>query len=269
MRTALMLLAVAIAPLAAQQPTKATQAGAPAAQRIAGGIVPTWGEMDKTVRARWAESYPRETVVAVEKVGDPQYIDEPGKIETSSTTMYSNVWDWSWNSTTYTTVTKGREGAYLRQDVAVTAERQNKTRAKFQVAALYKLVGGKWTFAEIPVGKVEELAGAGAPAQPSDADAAKIFVDAWTASRPDFTTQGATIVAKEFHQSGGRYWLTYKLKVNVTGTDKAPASLKGKQAVCEPADYSSVLKWDKDAVKWVADASMIGMINETSYCTVP
>jgi hypothetical protein len=258
----------ALTPLGAQQP-RAAQAGAPAPQRIAGAVVPAWTQMEQKLRARWAESYPRETVVAVEKVGEPKYIDEPGKIETSSSTSYSSVWDWSWSSSTHTTVTKGREGAFLRQDVAVTAERPNKTRAKFHVAALYKLTGGQWSFVEIPVGKVEEIAGAGAPAQPSDDEAAKLFAAAWTASRPDFTVHGATVVSKEFRQSGGRYWLTYKLKVDVTGTDKAPASLRGNRAVCEPADYSSVLRWDKDAAKWVADDKMIATVNETSYCTVP
>ena len=264
-------LAAATTPITAQQPQPArpAQAGTPAPQKVAGAVIPAWAQIEKSLRARWAESYPRETVVTVEKVGEPQYIDEPGKIETSSSTMYSNVWDWSWNSTTHTTVTKGREGAFLRQDVAVTAERPNKTRAKFHVAALYKLQGGQWSFVEVPVGKVEEIAGAGAPAQPSDADAAKIFADAWSSSRPDFTVHGATVVSKEFKQSGGRYWVTYKLKVDVTGTDKAPASLKGNRAVCEPADYSSVLKWDKDAAKWVADDKMIAMVNETSACTVP
>lgn len=259
-----------LAALAAQQPSRpATQAGAPAAQKIGGAVVPTWAQMEKSLRGRWAETYPRELVVAVEKVGEPKYIDEPGKIETSSSTMYSNVWDWSWSSTTYTTVTKGREGAFLRQDVAVTAERPNKTRGKFHVAALYKLEGGQWSFVEIPVGKVEEIAGAGAPTQPTDDEAAKIFAAAWTSARPDFTVHGATVLSKEFKQSGGRYWLTYKLKVDVTGTDKAPASLKGNRAVCEPADYSSVLKWDKDAAKWVADDKMIAMVNETSSCAIP
>jgi hypothetical protein len=250
----------------AQQPT---QASAPPARRIAGAVAPTWPQIEKSLRERWAQSYPRETVVAVDKAGEPQYIEEPGKIETTSSTMYSNVWDWSWNSTTHTTVTKGREGAYLRQDIAVTAERPNKTRAKFHVAALYKLTGGQWSFVEVPVGKVEELAGASAPAQPTDAEAAKLFAAAWTATRPDFTVHGATVVSKEFKQSGGRYWLTYKLKVDVTGTDKAPASLKGNRALCEPADYSSVLRWDKESAKWVADDKMIAMVNETSYCTVP
>ena len=263
-RAVLTALVVA-APLAAQP----TQAGAPPAKRIGGAVVPAWPQTEKSLRERWAASYPRETVVAVEKIGEPQYIEEPGKIDMTSSQSYSSVWDWSWSSTTTTTITKGREGAYLRQDVAVTAERQNKTRAKFQVAALYKLTGGQWSFVEVPVGKVEELAGAGAPAQPSDEDAASIFAAAWNASRPDFTVQRVTVVAREFKQSGGRYWLTYKLKVDVTGTEKAPAAFKGNRAVCEPADYSSVLRWDKDAAKWMADDKMIAMVNETSACAVP
>lgn len=39
--------------------------------------------------------------------------------------------------------------------------------------------------------------------QPSDQDVAKIFSDAWTSARPDFTVQTVSVRTKEFHQSGG------------------------------------------------------------------
>ena len=250
----------------AQQPT---QAGAPPTAKVGGAAVPLWPTIEKTIRGQWAERYARETIVAIEKVGEPKFTDEPGKIETTTSSASSSVWDWSWNETTWSTTTKGREGAFLRQTMIVTAERPNKTRAKFTVAALYKLVGSQWQFVEMPVGKVEELAGAGAPAQPSDAEASKIFAAAWTASRPDFTVHAVKVNAKEFHQSGGRYWISYKLAIEVTGTDKAPASLKAKRALCEPADYNSQLKWDKDATKWTADEKTISMINETADCKEP
>lgn len=263
--TRMVATALLASSLASAQPTKQPQQAA-AVQKVGGGVVPTWAQIEKLTRDRWAEMYPRETIVSIERIGEPKFTDEPGKVETSTSSSMSSVWDWSWNETTWQTTTKGREGAFLRQTMNVTAERPNKTRAKFNVGALYKLVGSQWTFVEIPVGKVEEIAGAGAPAQPSDADASKIFADAWTRTRPDFTEISVKVNAREFHQSGGRYWLTYKLSVDATGTEKGPATLKGKRAVCEPADYSSVLKWDKDAAKWVADESMIGMINETSAC---
>lgn len=249
----------------AQQPT---QAGA-APAKIGGAVVPLWPAMEKTVRSQWAERYARETIVAIEKVGEPKFTDEPGKVETTTSSAMSSVWDWSWNETSWSTTTKGREGAFLRQTMIVTAERPNKTRAKFTVAALYKLAGGQWTFVEIPVGKVEELAGSGAPAQLADADAEKVFADAWTRSRPDFTVHGVKIKAKEFHQSGGRYWVTFKLTVDATGTDKAPESLKARRVTCEPADYNSKLLWDKDAAKWVADEKAISMINEAADCKEP
>jgi hypothetical protein len=250
----------------AQQPS---QSGAAVAQKVGGAVVPAWTQIEKTVRSSWVERYPRETIVSIEKVGDPKFTDEPGKVETSTSSISSSVWDWSWNETSWTTTTKGREGAFLRQTIIATVERPNKTRAKFTVAAMYKLVGSQWTFVEIPVGKVEEIARAGAPGQPNDADASRIFTEAWAKTRPDFAVRGVKVAGKEFHQYGGRYWVTYNLVVDITGTDKAPASLKGKRATCEPSADSSVLKWDKDAAKWVADESAIGMINETSYCKEP
>lgn len=262
-------VALLAASVASAQPTKQAPAQAAASPKVGGAVVPAWAVIEQKTRASWAEEYPRETIVTIERVGEPKFVDEPGKTETSSSTSSSSVWDWSWNETTWQTTIKGREGAFLRQTMNVLVERQNKTRAKFTVAALYKLVGSQWTFVEIPVGKVEELAAAGAPAQPADADASKIFADAWGKMRPDFTVGGVNVLSKEFHQSGGRYWLTYKLSIDVTGTDKAPASLKGKRAVCTPSDYSSVLKWDKEAATWTADESMIGNINETADCKEP
>ena len=148
----------------------------------------------------------------------------------------------------------------------MTAERANKTKAKFSVAALYKLAGNKWTFAEMPVGKVEELAAAGSPTQPSDSDAAKIFTAAWANVRPDFTVNSLKVNSKEFNQSKGNVWLKYKLDVNVTGTPKSAAKYKGKKFLCTPPDYSSVLKWDKEKSAWVADESPIRDMNEEGQC---
>ncbi|MEO6120229.1 MAG: hypothetical protein ABIP12_06010, partial [Terriglobales bacterium] len=242
---------------AAQAPPakKAAQKASP--PKIAGATVPAWPQMEALLRKEWATRHPNETLVAVERIGEPTYSDEPGSSTTTSSTSGSFDWNsWGWNENTFSSTIKGREGSFLRQKVEVTAERANKTRAKFSVAALYKLVGGKWTFAEMPVGKVEELAGTGAPAQPTDADAAKIFAAAWGKMRPDLTVGKVQVLGKQFNQSKGRYWLTYKLAVSAMGTPKAVASLKGKAVKCTPADYSSVLKWNKDAAKWEADESM-------------
>jgi hypothetical protein len=207
--------------LTAQQPASAKQAAAPAkaaGQKIAGASVPEWTQMEALLRKEWTTRHPAETIIAVEKMGEPTYSDEPGSSTTTTTTSGSFDWSsWGWNESTFTSTIKGREGSFLRQKVDVTAERANKTRAKFSVAALYKLVNGKWTFAEMPVGKVQELAGAGAPLQPTDAEAAKIFAAAWAKMRPDFTVSNIQVLKKEFNQSKGRYWLTYKLAVTATG----------------------------------------------------
>jgi hypothetical protein len=236
---------------------------------MAGAAIPPWTTMETLLRKEWATRHPSETILKMDKIGDPTYSDEPGKTETFTGTSSSGVenWeDWSWHENSWSTTIKGREGSYLRQKVDVTAERANKTKAKFSVAALYKLAGNKWTFAEMPVGKVEELAAAGAPAQPSDADAAKIFTAAWTNVRPDFKVSSIKVSGKEFNQSKGNVWLKYKLDVNVTGTPKASAKYKGKNFLCTPPDYSSVLKWDKEKSAWVADESPIRDMNEDGQC---
>jgi len=266
-RILMVVLCVAAVVMAQTSPARKATAPKPA-QKMAGATVPEWPQMEALLMKEWATRHPNETVVAIEKVGEPTYSDEPGNVTTTTTTSGSFDWSsWGWNENTFSSTIKGREGSFLRQKVDVTAERTNKTRAKFSVAALYKLVNGKWTFVEMPVGKVEELAGAGAPAQPTDAEAAKIFAAAWAKTRPDFNVSNVQVLKKQFNQSKGRYWLTYKLAVTATGTPKAVASLKGKTVKCTPADYSSVLKWNKDAGKWEADEGMITNINETGDCS--
>jgi hypothetical protein len=270
MRIRLFIAVMGLVASMTAQAAPAMKAAAPAkapASKVARAAVPGWPQMEALLRKEWATRHPNETVVTVERVGEPEYSDEPGN--STTTTMTSGSFDWSswgWNENTFTSTIKGREGSFLRQKVDVTAERANKTRAKFSVAALYKLVNGKWTFVEMPVGNVQELAGAGAPAQPSDAEAAKIFAAAWAKTRPDFIVTKVQVLGKGFNQSKGRYWLTYKLALMATGTPKAVSSLKGKSVKCTPADYSSVLKWNKDAAKWEADESMITNINETGDC---
>ena len=228
---------------------------------------PHLAEIETEVRKRWAETYPKETVKGVEKVGDASFNEEPGKTETMSSSSSEFDWsDWSFHDTSWSTTIKGREGSYLRQMVNVTVERADKTQARFHVAALYKLIGKTWQFAELPVGQVEELAGAGSPAQPSDAESAKIFAAGWTSARPDFNLLAVKIEGKEFHQSSGNYWLTYKIAVSVEGSAKSSEKYQGKKFVCKPADYSSVLKWDKATSAWRPDESMIRNINEGAWC---
>ena len=50
------------------------------------------------------------------------------------------------------------------------------------------------------------------------------------------------MLKSEPKQSGDRRWVTYKLAITATGTDKGSQSMYQKKYRCEPADYSSVLK---------------------------
>ena len=234
---------------------------------MAGATMPTWAQIESQVRKQWAATYPQETVKTVTKVGDPSYNDEPGKTETFTTSSSEFDWsDWSFHDSSWSTTIKGREGSYLRQLVDVAVERADKTTATFHVAALYKLVGRSWQFAELPVSKVTETASAGSPKQPSSAEAAEAFSKGWKNARPDFDVVGVKVNGSEFHQNKGNYWLTSKIEVAVLGSDKASAKYKGKKFVCKPADYNSVLKWDAGKSAWMADESMIHLINEDAWC---
>jgi hypothetical protein len=255
--------------LVATGQTAAKKSSAPAStpvKKMAGAIMPTWPAMEAKIRETWAERYPRETIVSVTKVGEPSYADEPGSSTTSTMTSGSFDWgDWSWNESNFTTTIKGREGSYLRQKVDVLVERANKSKATFHVAALYKLAGKAWEFAEMPVGKVDEMAAAGDPTQPSDAEAGKIFAAAYRKTRPDFDVAAIKVLSKEFHRYKERMWITYKLQIQASGTAKHTKGA-GSKWICTPPEYDSQLKWDATRKEWMPDESAITNMNESSQC---
>ncbi len=98
----------------------------------------------------------------------------------------------------------------------------------------------------------------------SRAQAAAIFTEAWKKHRPDFAVEKIEVLKSEPKQSGDRRWVTYKLAITATGTDKGSQSMYQKRYRCEPADYSSVLKLEGGS--WVADDKMIKNINESGDC---
>ena len=232
----------------------APQAKAPATSRAMRGV-PNWEEVKAKIESQWKVGYAQEKILKIEKKGEPEFTEEKG-----SSTI---IWDWGW-----VTTIKGREGSYCRQVALVTVERRNKTRARFTVAALYKLAGGRWQFAEMPVGgQVEELPRADTPALPSDEDAGKIFAEAWKTVRPDFEVNSIEVVGKpKFKRYKDRRWLNYNLVVLVTGTRKGFRERYQKQFKCTPRDFSSVLKWAAGSNLWVADEEMIGTINGSTAC---
>jgi hypothetical protein len=121
-------------------------------------------------------------------------------------------------------------------------------------------------------GAAAPAAGAAMPASmskddtPPDADAIAVFKQAWTTLRPDFAVISVAVKSKEPHKYQERRWITYKLSIMATGTDQGSKSMAGKKYLCEPDDFSSVLKWDADAKLWKVDDGMIKNFNESS-CT--
>lgn len=230
----------------------APQAAKPAKKRSSGE--PTWEEMKAKIENHWKNAAPNETILNIEKKGELEFTEERGTTTT--------LWDWGWAATI-----KGREGSYCRQLALVTIERPNKTRARFEIAALYKLAGGRWVFAELAVGEVEELPDADTPPFPSNDEAAKIFTEAWTKLRPDFEVDSIEVLRKpDFGRYKQNFSLGYKLAVTVTGTATGRSSWVGKKVKCTPETYSSVLTWDAEKKAWVADERMIRNLNETRDC---
>ena len=105
-----------------------------------------------------------------------------------------------------------------------------------------------------------------AVAPPSGAQAAAIFTEAWKKHRPDFDLQSVQVLKSEAKQHQDRRWITYKLAITATGTDKGSREMYQKKYRCTPEDYSSVLKLEGGS--WVADEKMIKNVNESRDCSL-
>jgi hypothetical protein len=101
---------------------------------------------------------------------------------------------------------------------------------------------------------------------PSSAQAVAIFADAWKKHRPDFDVHAVEVLKSEPKQSGDRRWITYKLAITATGTDKGAKSMYQKKYRCTPEDYSSVLKLEGGS--WAPDVGMIKNVNESRDCNL-
>src|SRR5689334_9629421 len=70
-RAASLIVAMCVTAAASQGQSKA------APKTMAGAAMPTWAQIEAKIRKQWAETYPKETIQSVVKVGEPAYNDEP------------------------------------------------------------------------------------------------------------------------------------------------------------------------------------------------
>ena len=215
----------------------------------------SWSNVQAQLREHWKKTYPAEKILKIEKKGGLQYYS------TDRQTQTTDYWGWFWE-----TKTIERNGAFARQVAAVTVERANKTQAQFEVAALFERQGNAWQSKGVAVRDSKDLSAAKAGDLPSHAQAATIFTDAWKKLRPDFAVEKVEVLKSEPKQSGERRWITYKLAITATGTDKGSQSMYQKKYRCTPEDYSSVLKLEGGS--WVVDANMIKNVNEARECSL-
>ena len=213
-----------------------------------------WPTVRAQLEQHWKTTYPSEKLLRIEPKGGVQYYGSERRTETDS-------WGWFWETRTIET-----QGAFARQVALVTAERANKTQARFEVAALFQKNGNAWGFRQIALGKVEELSPAPAGGLPSGAEASAIFNAAWKKLRPDFEVQSVEVLGSEPKQYQERRWINYRLAIIATGTDKGSREMYQKRYRCTPADYSSVLKLESGG--WVPDEKMIRDVNESRDCSL-
>ena len=139
-------------------------------------------------------------------------------------------------------------------------------QARFEVAALFERMGNAWQSKGVAVRASQDLSAAKAGDLPSNAQAVVIFTAAWKKIRPDFDVHSIEVLKSEPKQSQDRRWITYKLAITATGTDKGSRSMYQKKYRCTPEDYSSVLKLESGS--WVPDANMILDMNESRDCSL-
>ena len=224
----------------------------------ADGLLP-WPEVKRKIEEHWKTTAPRERVLSVKKQGGPQY---SASQRVTNTAHIGSSWYSAW-ITSYKTV----QGSFARQVALVTVERANKSQARFEVAALYRGEGKSWHFDKIAIGPVTELGAPGDPALPGEAAALAIFREAWAGADNGLEVTSMKLLAPpKLAGTPKRRVLRYLLEVSATGTAKASKKYQGQSLVCRPADYSSVLVWDKASDAWKADVSMIKIINEDRVC---
>jgi len=180
---------------------------------------------------------------------------------TERQTKTTDYWGWFWK-----TELIERQGAFARQVAEVTVERANKTQARFEVAAVFEKQGNAWQSKGVAVRDSKDLTAAKAGDLPSASQAVALFTEAWKKHRPDFAVEKVEVLKSEPKQSGERRWITYKLAITATGTDKGSKSMYQKKYRCTPEDYSLVLKLEGGS--WVPDANMIKNVNESRDCNL-
>lgn len=215
----------------------------------------SWPAVRAQLEAHWKKTYPTEKILRIEQKGPLQYYASERR------TVVLESWGWVWG-----TALVEREGAFARQVAGVTVERANKSQAAFEVAALFERSGTAWQSKGVAVRDSKDISAAKAGDLPSNAQAAALFTEAWKKLRPDFDVHSVEVLKSEPKQSGERRWITYKLAITATGTDKGSKSMYQKKYRCTPEDYSSVLKLEGG--NWTPDASMIRNVNESRDCSV-
>ena len=215
----------------------------------------SWPAVQKQLAEHWKKTYPTEKILKMEQKGSLEYY------ATERRTEVDFSWGWVWDSRIIE-----RNGAFARQVANVTVERANKTQASFEVAALFERMGNAWQSKGVAVRASKDLSAAKAGDLPSSAQAVTIFTEAWKKHRPDFAVEKVEVLKSEPKQSGDRRWVTYKLAIIATGTDKGSQSMYQKKYRCTPEDYSSVLKLEGG--QWVADDKMIKNVNEARDCSL-
>jgi len=219
------------------------------------GAAISWPTVRAQLEAHWKKTYPAEKILKIEQKGPVQYYGS------ERTTEVDASWGWVWDVRVIE-----RQGAFARQVADVTVERADKTQARFQMASLFEHMGGAWRFKQVVVGKSENLSAAKAGDLPSNAQAVAIFTAAWKKIRPDFEVHSIEVLKSEPKQSQDRRWITYKLAITATGTDKGSRSMYQKKYRCTPEDYSSVLKLEGG--NWLPDSNMIRDVNESRDCSL-
>lgn len=180
-------------------------------------------EAEAAIRKAWPAKYPGETIQKYESAGEASAYTKLETTGKETIDEYGNRWEYVKNAT------------YCRIPARVTARRASGSMVVFDVSAIFRQVGGAYSFMNIGVGGSSEVASSGQEAPGRDA-IKKLIADLWVSLHPGSKVERVAISDPELKKdsTAGRWWYT-------TGADIYVTDENGTKQKCSN-DYTTIFK---------------------------
>ena len=124
----------------------------------------TWVEAEKSLRSWWGKAYPNEKILSAEQNGPPQTYSKIKSTNQKKIDEYGNEWEYY------------QKNPYCSIPAKVKVQQSSGPRI-FNVSAVFKVSGKKFTFDDVAVGGSEAVLEPGMAAAPDVAEIKKLIVE--------------------------------------------------------------------------------------------